>query len=169
MAHDSLPNNSPFGTPEVRAALAALKVVSMPPNRNFPTRKPLKRVYDGVNIPRPRNSWILYRSDILTTRNEEAVATGKRLKRQASLSQDIAACWRGESPDVWEYYGYLAQIEKIEHKALYPDYKFRPKTRISEICGPKGAKNIERQVKLAPRARGLPSPATRPQPCANVR
>jgi hypothetical protein len=175
-AYDSQPPNiPPFDTPEVRAALAALKVVPMPVGRNFPPRKPLERVPDGIKVPRARNPWILYRSDILTMMNQEAAAAGKggkRLKPQAGLSRDIAADWHNETPDVRDYYQYLSEIEKIEHKALYPDYKFSPKTKeerellkAQERRVAEAAKEVERVAKLAEkRARGPKARRPRPSP-----
>ena len=181
-AFDSQPPNiPPFDTPEVRAALAALKVVPMPQGRNFPPRKPLEPVPEGTKIPRARNPWILYRSDILTVMNGEAAATGKggkRLKPQAGLSRDIAADWHNETTNVRDYYQYLSEIEKIEHKALYPNYKFAPKTKeeretikAEERRVVEAAKEVERLAKLAEkRARGpkarrpRPSSPPRPQP-----
>ena len=87
---------------------------------------------------------------------------GKRLKPQAGLSRDIAADWHNETPDVRDYYHYLSEIEKIEHKALYPNYKFAPKTKeerdiikAEERRVAEAAKEVERLAKLAEkRARG---------------
>lgn len=153
------PNVPPFDAPDVRKALDALRVAFPPVGRNFPLRKPLDRVAPGAKTPRARNPWILYRSDVLQAMNEDAgvqgTKGGKRLKPQAGLSRDIAADWHNETTDVREYYQYISEIEKIEHKAIYPDYKFAPRTKEEKEAERAEEKRITDAAKAIARAKKL--------------
>ncbi|EEY15877.1 predicted protein [Verticillium alfalfae VaMs.102] len=72
------------------------------------------------HIPRPPNSWILYRQAHSRRIHEESPG----LKAKA-----IAAMWRNESTDVKDHYKTLAATEAQKHKERYPDYKFRASKR----------------------------------------
>ncbi|KAF8332099.1 uncharacterized protein EI90DRAFT_2882563, partial [Cantharellus anzutake] len=75
--------------------------------------------------PRPRNPWIIYRS-IRLSKMRITDASGQKLKPQAGISKDLAYDWAHEPPEVRRYYIELAEIEKLEHKRKYPNYKFTP-------------------------------------------
>ncbi|GAA5843076.1 hypothetical protein JCM9279_001852 [Rhodotorula babjevae] len=93
-----------------------------------PSRKRKKTVKkpDGY-IPRPPNSFFLYRSarlkELSAARDESASAK----PQQAELSRHIAAMWKAESVEVREMYARRAAEEKQAHAQRYPDYAFRPK------------------------------------------
>ncbi|CRK19036.1 hypothetical protein BN1708_012490 [Verticillium longisporum] len=68
------------------------------------------------HIPRPPNSWILYRQ-----------AHSRRIHEQSPdlIAKAIAAMWRNESTDVKDHYKTLAAAKAQKHKERYPNYKFR--------------------------------------------
>ncbi|KAF8317888.1 hypothetical protein DL93DRAFT_2076392 [Clavulina sp. PMI_390] len=148
----------PFDTPDVRRQLDELKVVTRPAGHNIPPRKYLARVPSGEKTPRPRNPWILYRSDKLLLANVVAARaglTGQRMKPQAGLSRDIATDWHNENHDVREYYQYNSEVEKIEHKAVYPEYKFAPRNkedREAEREAERAVASAKREVERARKA-----------------
>ncbi|GAA5992636.1 hypothetical protein JCM5350_005605 [Sporobolomyces pararoseus] len=87
-----------------------------PPNKNRKT----------LNIPRPPNAWICYRS----ARVHELKNTVQYSKMpQASISKLVGELWRAESPEVKRKYENEAKVKKLEHQAKYPDYSFRPVRR----------------------------------------
>ncbi|TNY23316.1 hypothetical protein DMC30DRAFT_46303 [Rhodotorula diobovata] len=104
------------------------------PNRK---RKKSAKKPEG-HIPRPPNSFFLYRSarlKELTAGLDES--SGAKLQ-QADLSRQIAAMWKAESPAVREEYARQAAEEKEAHAQRYPDYAFRPRPRPSRRASAKG-------------------------------
>ncbi|GAA5876117.1 hypothetical protein JCM16303_007028 [Sporobolomyces ruberrimus] len=86
------------------------------------SRKGNKNRKNG-NPPRPPNAWICYRS----ARVHELKSTTQYSKMpQASISKLVGELWRAESPEVKKRYEDEAAAKKLEHKAKYPDYLFRP-------------------------------------------
>ncbi|KAF9052032.1 high mobility group box domain-containing protein, partial [Panaeolus papilionaceus] len=73
-------------------------------------------------IPRPPNAFMLFRADFVKQKH----VPGSIETNHGSLSKIIGTCWHN-LPDserrVWQN---RAKIEKAKHKALYPDYRFRP-------------------------------------------
>ncbi|KAG5640905.1 hypothetical protein DXG03_006679 [Asterophora parasitica] len=92
-------------------------------------------------IPRPLNSFMLYRADMAPTL--PASVDGK----QGTISKIIAQRWRSETSEVRAEYGRRALKEKSEHEEKYPGYKYRPRT--------KAMKEMERAMglKAPPRTR----------------
>jgi hypothetical protein len=80
----------------------------------------------SLNIKRPRNSWIIYRSQTLKVLSESPVECRRT---QQELSKLISAKWRQESKQVKDVYNRLAEMEKNEHKLLHPEYVYRPKRK----------------------------------------
>ncbi|KAF9515520.1 hypothetical protein BS47DRAFT_1293750, partial [Hydnum rufescens UP504] len=76
-------------------------------------------------IPRPRNPWIIYRSERLAQMKEQMTQEGK-LKTQASISKDLAYDWAHEPATVKAVYAKKSEIERAEHKLKYPGYKYDP-------------------------------------------
>ncbi|KNZ59581.1 hypothetical protein VP01_16g7 [Puccinia sorghi] len=75
-------------------------------------------------LPRPPNSWILYRSDKIVEMKSQHNGLA-----QCLLSKEIAAKWHSESPEVKNNYEKKAELIKAEHAIKYPDYKYSPKRR----------------------------------------
>lgn len=73
-------------------------------------------------LPRPPNSWILYRSEKISEMKSLDLGLA-----QSILSKEIAARWREEPSEVKKMYERRAEIIKAEHAAKHPDYKYNPK------------------------------------------
>ncbi|KAL7967206.1 MAT1-1-3 [Trichoderma sp. SZMC 28014] len=85
-------------------------------------------------IPRPRNSWILYRQYF----------SGELSKiypgiTASELSTLIASQWKNEPAHQKDYWRYLAEQEERNHKKKYPDYKYR-------VRKPQGKKRKEQHA-----------------------
>ncbi|KDQ31683.1 hypothetical protein PLEOSDRAFT_1088079 [Pleurotus ostreatus PC15] len=73
-------------------------------------------------IPRPPNAFMLFRADFVRQKH----VPGSIETNHGSLSKIIGNCWRALPLDekrVWEV---KAKHAKAEHKARYPNYRFRP-------------------------------------------
>lgn len=77
------------------------------------------------NIKRPSNAWILYRSDAIACLPR--VAPGQPRRSQAEISKIVARAWSNEDPVVKQEYYRRAEVEKVQHKIMHPDYVYRPR------------------------------------------
>jgi len=68
-------------------------------------------------LPRPPNSWILYRSDKIVEMKSQHNGVA-----QCLLSKEIAAKWHSESQEVKNNYEKKAELIKAEHAIKYPDF-----------------------------------------------
>ncbi|KAJ4472982.1 high mobility group box domain-containing protein [Lentinula aciculospora] len=75
-------------------------------------------------IPRPPNSWILFRAD--TMRDSEFRANHPKAS-QSMMSKVISAMWRNASQEVKDQYELHAEKAKLDHMIKYPDYHFCPR------------------------------------------
>ncbi|PWN91421.1 hypothetical protein FA10DRAFT_284355 [Acaromyces ingoldii] len=89
---------------------------------------------DGV--PRPPNSWILYRADKHREVREAQLKAAKeagngdtqvKARSQAEISQMIAEWWRNEVPETKKLYEEMAEMRKRLHLAAHPNYRYKPK------------------------------------------
>jgi hypothetical protein len=78
-----------------------------------------------AHIPRPPNSWILYRTDTLRTLS---ISPSSR-RKQSSISQEISEMWKSAPPELRAEYQEKAERAKEEHKRKYPDYAYRPRSK----------------------------------------
>ncbi|EKJ71585.1 hypothetical protein NXS19_005720 [Fusarium pseudograminearum] len=76
----------------------------------------------GKRIPRPRNSWMLYRQ----AKSQQIIAQHEGLTA-GELSTIISNMWNSETPETQAYWRKLAEDEDAEHKRLYPGYKYSTK------------------------------------------
>ncbi|KAG0267355.1 Casanova [Mortierella polycephala] len=83
----------------------------------MPSTTAVKGMSPTKKIPRPPNSFLIYRKEH-ATRYAGLVAT--------QLSTKLAEAWRKETPERRAYYAMLAEKAKQEHATKYPDYKFTP-------------------------------------------
>ncbi|KAF9925888.1 hypothetical protein FBU30_004413 [Linnemannia zychae] len=81
------------------------------------TRKNTKVSAKLIKIPRPANSFMLYRAEN-SKKYPGLVAT--------ELSAKLGESWRNEPQEVRDRYEELAEQAKKEHAIRYPDYKFAP-------------------------------------------
>ncbi|KAF9542037.1 hypothetical protein EC957_002399 [Mortierella hygrophila] len=93
---------------------------STSPQANKSKGSPSSPSASPEKIPRPPNSFIIYR-------REHAIKYPGLVA--ADLSAKIAHAWRNESPEVLEQYAELAKLAKLKHKLQFPDWKFTPAKR----------------------------------------
>lgn len=74
----------------------------------------------NTHIPRPRNSWIIYRQD----RTKDLRAQDPSLTA-SEISRIVSNLWRDELPQVRTYYQRLAADEAQAHRDRYPNYRYR--------------------------------------------
>lgn len=87
-----------------------------------------RRLKDPKHVPRPRNSFIIFRCDfthkyIANGGSERASDTQKA----DSLSKRAGEAWKNASSETKRCYQKLADEERALHRANYPGYRFRPR------------------------------------------
>jgi hypothetical protein len=92
-------------------------------NRSASTRRGEVKERHGY-IPRPPNSFILYRSAYI-----ERARALCGLKKEQILSKVIATSWNMEPPEVRQRYEQYAKLERANHFEAHSMYKFSPKRR----------------------------------------
>ncbi|KZV98224.1 hypothetical protein EXIGLDRAFT_701732 [Exidia glandulosa HHB12029] len=85
-------------------------------------RVPHTKKRDQNHIPRPPNSFILFRSEFI--KNQHVPGTIE--SNHGSLSKIIGLCWRNLSFEERAIWDEKAKVALEEHKAKYPTYKYRP-------------------------------------------
>ena len=93
------------------------------------------------HIPRPPNSFILFRRDCCL-RNKAQAGPDDAPQSQKVLSRTYSELWKAASPAVRAHYKRKAAEALAAHKAKYPHYKYRP--------GPPKRKNGVRVAPPAP-------------------
>ncbi|RKO89078.1 high mobility group box domain-containing protein, partial [Blyttiomyces helicus] len=76
-------------------------------------------------IPRPSNSFILYRSH-----QHSAIASlygHLPAMSNSAISKIASMMWQAEDPRVKARFAAKAEQTKLEHLMRHPDYKFKPK------------------------------------------
>ncbi|KAJ3810337.1 high mobility group box domain-containing protein, partial [Lentinula aff. lateritia] len=76
--------------------------------------------------PRPPNSWILFRADML--RNPDFRANYPNA-HQHVISKAISVLWRNASKEVKEEYESRAERAKLHHLVLHPNYVYCPQRK----------------------------------------
>lgn len=91
----------------------------------------------ATHIPRPRNSWIIYRQDrTKDLRAQDASLTASEICKYPHsevsdfqltriIARIVSTLWRDEMPHVRAYYQQLAQEEAQAHREMYPNYRYR--------------------------------------------
>lgn len=98
-------------------------------------------------IPRPPNSFILYRSkEEVMLRARAKALYGKDKLKCSEISKAAGFSWADEPKEVKDHYARLAHIAAVEHKLKYPDYKFTPGPRKSRAGGTKLTKSRARKA-----------------------
>jgi hypothetical protein len=92
---------------------------------------------DGY-VKRPLNSFMLYRSAYITVAKEHYPRS-----KQNDLSVIVATSWHKEDQELHELYEVYANIERCNHHAAYPEYKFSPK----KLNIQKGGTNQEEEAR----------------------
>lgn len=112
-------------------------------------------------VPRPMNAWMIYRKD----KSASIIsAPGYTKLSQSQMSQIISKQWKAETKAVKDHYEQLAAIEALNHKAMYPDYKYQPMSK-EEKARQKELEKREKQIeKAALKKSKLPEPSPAPLP-----
>ncbi|PPQ91150.1 hypothetical protein CVT25_003055 [Psilocybe cyanescens] len=93
---------------------------------------------DPSYIPRPPNAFILFRCAFIKEQNVPGKVEGNHSK----LSKIIGLCWKQLTPEEREKWEAKAVLAQAEHRAHYPDWRFRPganalaKLKIQDGAGP---------------------------------
>ncbi|CAG8750273.1 7151_t:CDS:1, partial [Gigaspora rosea] len=79
----------------------------------------------GRQIPRPQNSFILYRRNLnaVTNNRNDVKSEFNFISKEASIN------WSKESNEAKQLYELLADYTKQVHNLLYPDYSYKPKRK----------------------------------------
>ncbi|KAF8959234.1 hypothetical protein BDZ97DRAFT_1838726 [Flammula alnicola] len=77
---------------------------------------------DPSYIPRPPNAFILFRCAFIKEQN----VPGKVEGNHSRLSKIIGLCWKQLPPEEREKWEAKAVVAQAEHRANYPDWRFRP-------------------------------------------
>lgn len=108
--------------------------------RNIRERRANSRRTPG-HIPRPRNSWIIYRSDkTRELRDMDPSLTASDICKYSEKENELPAntfiaritsrLWASELAHVKVQYQQKAQEEANDHMARYPDYRYRARRPI---------------------------------------
>lgn len=105
--------------------------------RQHDIAKRRKEAKDKNKVPRPSNAFILYRSAFTARiKAHMLVPNHQEISRIAGMS------WKMETPEIKTKYENLASIERENHAAAHPNYKFTPQKgpatsrRVGEITPP---------------------------------
>ncbi|KAL1919249.1 uncharacterized protein VTP21DRAFT_1941 [Calcarisporiella thermophila] len=132
IAYDRDPVGSSSGTSTPRQVVASITplLCSAPsisqsgaPSLTTPTSR-LTNIRNGKKIPRPRNSFIIYRQERQREINNVYAGISNN-----DISKIVGELWSLESDEVKEAYRALAEEEKRLHKERYPEYKYKPRKR----------------------------------------
>lgn len=130
---------SATAAPSARNAAAAGRSGGRP--RSSTERKIARKLAENADyVPRPRNSFILFRTEFVAKRAgdnaEPNVRGAKRPKadrngdeedeESQSLSKQASAIWNNMDEEEKQPWAERAKIEKAEHEAKYPNYRYKP-------------------------------------------
>lgn len=101
------------------------------PKPSFPRFEPVtacqRRPKDRDHVPRPRNSFIIFRCDFTDKYLANGGSERESETENKSLSKRAGEAWRNEKPETRRYYQKLADEERARHRIEHPEYRFRPK------------------------------------------
>ncbi|KAG6852520.1 hypothetical protein C0991_011267 [Blastosporella zonata] len=113
--------------------------VSLP---STPIKKTATRLRSGNRVPRPRNAFMIFRSEFWA----EAKISKTVEHDHRHISRIIGHCWNQlteEEKTVWRR---RAEQEKIEHGIKYPGYRFTPNVRTKQVIKRKVKRNGEDEM-----------------------
>ncbi|KAF4620560.1 hypothetical protein D9613_001106 [Agrocybe pediades] len=145
-------------SPQPSSSLASSPVSPLSPEdmttppASGPTRsRPHGKRRDPSYIPRPPNAFILFRCAFV----KEQAIPGKVEGNHSKLSKIIGHYWKTLAPEEREKWEAKAVLAQEEHRALYPDWRFRPganalaKQKVMEELGSSSSSARRRSVKNA--------------------
>ncbi|KAL5520363.1 hypothetical protein ACEPAG_9587 [Sanghuangporus baumii] len=116
-----------------RNAAAAGRSGSRP--RSSTERKIARKLAENANyVPRPRNSFILFRTEFVAQRTNGGTQSSSGSKSDAdddddttqSLSKQASAVWNKMTDEEKKPFVERAKLEKAAHGAKYPHYRYKP-------------------------------------------
>ncbi|CAG8505540.1 29543_t:CDS:1 [Racocetra persica] len=89
----------------------------------------------GYQIPKPQNSFVLYRRNLCASINKTNDATNNLANNKTNnatnnfkfISKEAAKNWSKESNEVKQLYELLVDCAKQVHNIVYPYYRYKPK------------------------------------------
>ncbi|KAK4517655.1 uncharacterized protein ATC70_000995 [Mucor velutinosus] len=131
------PNTFPFSSPALESECGSPQFKATSPfsssssSSSFsasPLSESITRAPAQVEkIPRPLNSFMIFRLEKQKDIVEKCPGANHR-----DISKIISKWWKELSKTEKQWYIAEAEKRKIEHKAMYPDYKFCPQKRIGK-------------------------------------
>ncbi|EJC99314.1 uncharacterized protein FOMMEDRAFT_160921 [Fomitiporia mediterranea MF3/22] len=91
------------------------------------------------HIPRPTNSFILFR----TATDKRNIPELDNVKRAGARSKVIAQLWKDLKPEERQVWDQRAEDIRKEHQKRYPNYRYQPKPRRPRIPKRSGAPDVE--------------------------
>ncbi|KAG6814429.1 hypothetical protein H0H92_007432 [Tricholoma furcatifolium] len=91
--------------------------------------KPATRLRSGNRVPRPRNAFMIFRSEFWA----EAKISKNVEHDHRHISRIIGHCWNQLTDDEKDVWRRRAEQEKIEHGIKYPGYRFTPSVRTKQV------------------------------------
>ncbi|RIA99648.1 hypothetical protein C1645_850025 [Glomus cerebriforme] len=79
---------------------------------------------DGT-IPRPKNSFILFRNDF----NEKIKKHYFLNMKVGEFSIIVGQEWKNQPPSVLQFFQVLSLVSRQRHKTMYPNYKYKPQKK----------------------------------------
>ncbi|KAF9125864.1 hypothetical protein BGW39_007104 [Mortierella sp. 14UC] len=107
------------------ASSSAPSSVYFPPTASALHQKRRKALKQKIQVPRPKNCFMLYRSRVLPMIMAELGSINNKI-----ISKIAAERWRAESEPVKVWYRDMAKYGKEEHARMNPGYKYAPQNRM---------------------------------------
>jgi hypothetical protein len=108
------------------------------------------------DIPRPQNAFMLYRAQTAKLLRGQGV--------QSEISKKVGQMWRALTPVERQHWDYLADVEKMQHTARYPHYRFNPKSKAQRAADKAYKKQMKQEERIANGGR----PSRRRPPAQNL-
>ncbi|KAJ7630426.1 high mobility group box domain-containing protein [Roridomyces roridus] len=111
--------------------------------------RPTRRVRPADYVPRPSNAFMIFRSEFCARRRVSPnIEDDHRI-----ISRIVGHLWRDMSDAEKQPFHVKAELEKEEHRRLYPNYRFNPIVRTSKPVKRKvqrnGPEDLERCREMA--------------------
>ncbi|KIM35035.1 hypothetical protein M413DRAFT_449918 [Hebeloma cylindrosporum] len=121
--------------------------------------RPSGKRRDPSYIPRPPNAFILFRCAFIKEQNVPGKVEGNHSK----LSKIIGLCWRQLAPEEREKWEAKAIVAQAEHRAHYPDWRFRPGANalVKSKVKDEGGTVTTRRRSVRSRTKDVPAPEER--------
>lgn len=92
-------------------------------------RTPHARKRSNDHVPRPRNGFMIFRSDLCAS----GTITSSVENHHGEISRVAGFLWRSLSKDRKDFYMKKAFEEKNEHAKKYPDYRYSPRQKRDDV------------------------------------